>query len=192
VAGGDNVVYLTGGAPRVGKSLLAQRVAASQKIGWVSTDLLAELLRVKGDSGVPQEWDAAPEAIAATADWFFPYLERFVWGVSGMAAGYVVEGVSFLPAHVARLATRYEIRAVFLGCEGMTFELFEQFGSTRGYAALPVAMRRQIADDIPRWSAFVRDEAERAGYPYVDVSGDFFARLEEAEALLSAAPPRRN
>jgi hypothetical protein len=101
-----------------------------------------------------------------------------------MSAGYVVEGVSFLPAHAAQLATQYEIRAVFLGCAGMTFELFEQFGSTRGYAVLPVAMRRRIAEDIPLWSAFVRREAERYGFPYVDVSGDFAARLGEAEAVL--------
>jgi hypothetical protein len=178
------MVYLAGGAPRVGKSLLAQRIAASLKIGWVSTDLLVELSRMKGDSDVPQEWNAAPEAIAATGDWFFPYLERFVWGVSGMTEGYVVEGVELLPAHIAQLSMQYEIRAVFLGCSAMTFELFERFGSTRGYAALPVAMRRRIAEDIPLWSEFVRREAERFGYPYVDVSGDFAARMGEAEAVL--------
>lgn len=181
------MIYLVGGAPRVGKSLLAQRLAAGLKIGWISTDLLVELLRVRGDGGVPQGWNAEPEAISATADWFFPYLERFIWGVSGMAEGYVVEGVSFLPAHVAQLARQYPIRTVFLGCAAMTFELFERFGSTRGYAALPVEMRRRIAEDIPLWSEFVRDEAEGFGYPYVDVSGDFYARMGEAEDVLLSA-----
>jgi hypothetical protein len=71
------MIYFIGGAPRTGKSLLGQSVAAKLRIGWISTDLLMELLRVKQDEGVKVEWDASPEAIEANAEWFFPYLERF-------------------------------------------------------------------------------------------------------------------
>jgi adenylate kinase family enzyme len=72
------MIYLIGGAPRSGKSLLCQQIASKQKIGWISTDLLVELLRVHNEVGVKTEWNAAPEAIAANAEWFFPYLARFV------------------------------------------------------------------------------------------------------------------
>ena len=67
------MIYLIGGAPRTGKSILGQRFAAKLKIGWISTDLLMELLRVQGDEGVKTEWNATPEAIASNAEWFFPY-----------------------------------------------------------------------------------------------------------------------
>ncbi len=40
------MIYLIGGAPRVGKSLLGQQIAAKLRIGRTSADLLLELLRV--------------------------------------------------------------------------------------------------------------------------------------------------
>src|SRR5947209_16520369 len=181
-----NMIYLIGGAPRAGKSLLGQRLCTTLKVGWVSTDLLMELLRVKNAAGIKVKWDAAPEAIRANAQWFFPYLERFIWGVSSLADHYVIEGVDFLPAQVAQLSTQYPIRTVFLGCSRMTLEDLNQFpGRSRGFGSLPEALRRQIVQDVPRWSAFIRQEAQRFGYAYVDIVSDFSHRLAEAEMVLT-------
>ncbi len=180
------MIYFIGGAPRAGKSILGQRIAAQLKIGWVSTDLLMELLRVKKVEGVLKEWNAAPEAIAASAEWFFPCLERFVWGVRSMAESYVIEGVGFLPAQITQLSADYPLRSVFLGCSKMTLDRFDRFpGHSRGYSGLPEAVRRQFAQDIPRWSEYVRQEAERYGCAYVDMGEDFELRLSEAEAVLT-------
>ena len=66
----------------------------------------------------------------------------------------------------------------------MTLEQFNQFGNTLGYAYLPETLRRQIVQDIPLWSEFVRQEAERFGCPYFDMSEDFHASLREAETVL--------
>lgn len=182
------MIFLIGGAPRVGKSILSQRIATKLNVGWVSTDLLMELLRVKNEQGVKVEWNAAPEAVTANGEWFFPYLKRFVWGVSSLADHYVIEGADFLPAQVAQLSTPSETRAVFLGCSRMTLESLDQFpGRSRGYAGLPEEMRRQIAQDVPRWSEFIRQECARFGYRYVDMANDFPQRLQEAEAILTTA-----
>jgi len=165
------MIYLIGGAPRAGKSLLSQQLCTTLNIGWVSTDLL-------NAAGRKMKWDAAPEAITANAEWFFPYLERFVWGVSSLAGHYAIEGVDFLPAQVAQLSARYPVRAVFLGCSRLTLEGLTQFpGRLPGYGSLPEAQRRQIVEDVPRWSAFIRQEADRFGYTYVDMVGDFPQRL---------------
>lgn len=181
------MIYLVGGAPRAGKSILGQRISAQLQIGYISTDLLMEILRAKHVAGTKMEWDAAPKAIAANAEWFFPCLARFIWGLSGQTENYVIEGVDFLPAQVTQLAARYQIRSLFLGCSQFTFERFEQFpGRSRGYASLPEKLRRQIVQDVPLWSDFVRQEAERFGYPYVDMSTDFPSRLDEATALFLA------
>jgi hypothetical protein len=68
----------------------------------------------------------------------------------------------------------------------MTLEVFDQFpGRSRGYAGLPEELRRQFAGDVPLWSEFVRREAERFGYPYLDMAGDFPLRLHEAERILT-------
>ncbi len=180
------MMYFVGGAPRAGKTILGQRLVTTLNAGWVSTDLLLELLRMTNPVGIKREWNAAPAAITANADWFFPYLERFVWGVTSLADQYVIEGVDFLPAQVAQLAPQYPIRAVFLGCSRMTLERFDQFpGRSPGYGGLPEARRRQIVQDVPRWSAFIQQEAERFGYAYVDMGSDFFRRLDEAEMVLT-------
>jgi len=180
------VIYLVGGAPRTGKTILGPRLSAQLKLGWISTDLLVGVLRVSNAEGVKVEWDAAPEAIAANAEWFFPYLERFVRGVSCLADDYVIEGVDFLPAQVAQLSDRFQIRAVFLGGSRMTLESFDRFpGRSRGYGSLPLEMRQEIVRDVPRWSEFIRQECERLGYPYGDTGGGFLRRLHEAEAVLT-------
>lgn len=180
------MLYLIGGAPRVGKTILAQQLCATFKVGWISTDLLTDLLNMATAPERKMTWDASPEAITASAEWFYPYLERFVWGISSFTDHYVIEGVKFLPAQVAQLSTQYPIRAVFLGRSQMTLEDFTRFpGRSKGYSDLPEAHRHQIVEDVPRWSAFIRQEAERLGYPYVDMAGDFSQHLTEAELLLS-------
>lgn len=180
------MIYLIGGAPRGGKSILCQQVAAKLGVGWMSTDVLEDLLRFKQVQGIKYSWDASPEAITAAAEWFYPCLERFVWGINSMSDGYVIEGVDFLPAHAARLAEKFAVRAVYLGCSVMDLERFDRYpGRSKGYAGLPEETRRQFAGDIPGWSAFIRREAEQWGFAYVDTAVDFEARLGEAEALLT-------
>jgi hypothetical protein len=179
------MIYLIGGAPRTGKSILCQQVSANLKAGWISTDLIAEVLRVKNEAGVKTEWNATLEAIRRDAEWFFRYLERFIWGVSSMAENYIIEGVDFLPAQVAKLSTQYQIRSAFLGRSQMDLETLDQFpGRSPGYSGLPEEMRRQIVRDVPLWSEFIRQEAEQFGYPYFDMVGDFRECLNEAEAVL--------
>ncbi|MBK8984466.1 MAG: hypothetical protein IPM39_00045 [Chloroflexi bacterium] len=180
------MIYLVGGAPRAGKSLVGQQIASDLKIGWVSTDFLVELLRVKNEQDVKTEWNAAPEAILADAEWFLPYLERFIWGVSSQAENYLIEGVDFLPAQVMELSKKYQIRSVFLGCSHMTLEKLDQYpGRSPGYGDLPEALRRQIAQDVPRWSRLIQAECERLGYPYIDMADDFSERLRQTAKTLT-------
>lgn len=180
------MIYFIGGAPRAGKSILAQQVSAHLRVGWVSTDLLMTLLRAKHVAGIKSEWNADPEAVAAAAEWFYPCLERFVWGANSLADGYVIEGVDFLPEHIMRLSAQYPQRSVFLGCSKMTPDRFDSFpGRSRGYSGLPIEVRSRFAQDIPRWSEFIRQEAARFGFTYIDVSDDFQLRLSEAEAFLT-------
>ena len=181
------MIYLIGGAPRVGKSILCQQISVRLKIGWISTDLLMHLLRVKDVKGIKTEWNATPEAITANAEWFFPCLKQFIWEVSSLARSYAIEGVDFLPAQVEQLSTLYKIHSVFLGCSQMTLERFDRFpGRSSGYSFLPEATRRQFAQDIPLWSEYIRQEAERFSLHYVDMIGDFHSRLSEADAILTA------
>jgi hypothetical protein len=73
-----------------------------------------------------------------------------------------------------------------LGCSKMTLERLEQFpGHSPGYIGLPADLRRQIVQHVPMHSKLVQREAEDVGYPYIDMVGDFHARLREANAVLT-------
>src|SRR5262249_45498246 len=114
------MIYLIGGPARVGKTVLAHQVSTKLQAGWISTDILMTLLIMTNVEGIKTEWNACREALTRNAEWFYPYLERFVWGINSMAEQYVIEGVDFLPAQVAQIASQYELRAVFMGRSTMT------------------------------------------------------------------------
>lgn len=144
------------------------------------------LLRVRQEPGVKQEWDASPEAIRTNAEWFFPYFEHVVRSISQATEQYVIEGVDFLPGQIVRLNPLYpQLRALFLGCSTMTVERFDRYpGHSPGYSRLPDALRRQIANDISRWSKFIRDECGHAGCAYLEMGHNFRAQVVEAQRIL--------
>ena len=103
------MIYFIGGAPRVGKSTLCQDIASSEGYGWLSTDLIAEVLREAGVK-MPETWDARPESIFEQCERFFPYLERLALGLQSMTQHYVLEGVDFFPRNLASLKDRVELK----------------------------------------------------------------------------------
>ena len=107
------VLMILGGPPRCGKTLLAQQVASERGIGWLSTDTIRDVVSMflpalyeVGGPGDPHD----PEA-----DLFFPYFEKVVESCSYLVDDYLIEGVGFLPRHIAELAVRFEFRPVFVG-----------------------------------------------------------------------------
>ena len=181
------MLYMIGGAPRTGKTILAQQIAAKLHVGWVSTDVLSAILRLKDEESAKTKWDLTPKAAANNAAWFYPYLERFVRGINYLAEGYIIEGVAFLPEQVMQLSGQYQIHPVFLGCSKMTLDRFDQFpGHSRGYAFLSKEVRLSFVDAVPLWSNFIEQETNRFGYPYVDMVGDFPSCLDRAETILTA------
>ena len=46
------MIYMMGRAPRAGKSILCQHFASKMEIGWISTDLLIQVLRVKNEDDI--------------------------------------------------------------------------------------------------------------------------------------------
>lgn len=57
------MIYLIGGAPRVGKSILYRQFAARLRMGWISTNLLGALLRAGQEAGAKTEWNAGWHAL---------------------------------------------------------------------------------------------------------------------------------
>ncbi len=177
------MLYLIGGAPRCGKTLLAQRVASALGAGWCSTDTVRDVVAMlrpdfasAGGVGVPP---------GSEADLFFPYFERTAESCSYLAEDYVVEGVGFLPCHLDALAAWVERRVVFVGMvEPRLDAILAHEGRNRWHRHLPPETLADLPAWIADWSSALRDECAAAGMPYVDLSADFRAGHRRAEELL--------
>jgi hypothetical protein len=178
------VIHVIGGAPRVGKTLVAERVARDIGASWISTDVLRTTIEV----GVPDlshiEWgDVA--GVPRHAERFFPFIERFVWGVSSLKAAYVIEGVDFMPEQIVRLGKKFAVRSVFIGNSEMTAELLEtHLGRQPWLAGTSTEQFQLMASHIVQHTALVQKECARLGLPFVDMAGDFSERSRQAAALL--------
>lgn len=187
----DSVLYVIGGPARVGKSTVARTVAARAGIGWVSGDALSAIAAVAGVS-LESRWSV--DDLKRQAAKFFPFFRAFAESSVAFHGPYVIEGISILPEHVAELADAgLPVRACFLGDESVTgddilsrAEGFVPDGAGRQLhlwvRELSAGGRDGYAREVRSVSAFFRSEAERFGYPYIDM-GSSFERGCEAVAV---------
>lgn len=179
----DGVLLLLGGPPRCGKALLAQKVASQRGIGWLSTDtardVVAMLMPALYKSGGPGD-SHDPEA-----DLFFPYFERVVESCSYLVDEHLIEGVGFLPRHVAALSTHIEVRPVFVGMNCVDLDLLlATEGRNRWHRTLDEATLAVVPMWIESWSRQIESECVQFDVPYVELSGDFDAGIGRARHLL--------
>lgn len=146
------------------------------------------MLRTAIEVGVPDlthiEWGDV-EGIEKHARSFFPYLERFVWGIASLRSPYVIEGADFLPTQAMQLAEAYRLRAAFLGNSGMTGRLLRtHLGRQPWLAGTTDEMFERMADHVVGHTALVERECSRLGVPFFDLAGDFDRLLLDAAARL--------
>jgi hypothetical protein len=109
-------LYLVGGAPRVGKSALAQRLLRADGIPWLPTDVVRTVLR-----RVLPELDAVdqdPVDAARQAEVMYPHIEQAAQVCAEEAGQFLIEGFELSPSHPARLQAALApitVRACFLG-----------------------------------------------------------------------------
>lgn len=109
-------LYLVGGAPRVGKSSLAQKLVETEGIPWLPTDIVRTVLR-----RVLPELDLIdqdPVNAARLAEFMYPHIEHAIEVCAEEAEQFLVEGFELSPTYLPRLRAAIggvEIRACFLG-----------------------------------------------------------------------------
>ena len=177
------VLMLLGGPPRCGKTLLAQQVAAARGIGWLSTDTIRDVVNMlmpslyeSGGTGL----DPDPEA-----DLFFPFFERSVESCSYLVDEYLIEGVGFMPRHVASIAERIEVRPVFVGMVHVQLDaVLAMEGRNRWHRELDESQLAALPAWIESWSRQIEKECAELDLPYVELSGGFLVGLDAARQLL--------
>jgi hypothetical protein len=184
---GGHRLYLVGGAPRVGKSSLAQRLLELDGIPFLPTDVLRTVLR-----RVLPELDAIdqdPVDAWRLAEFMYPHIEQAAEVCVEEAACFLIEGFELLPSHVARLRAalkQTEVRGCFVGHGSFSVEDLAGYrGPKPQHRGATRAELGEAAAWIRRRSRQLREECGAAGVPYVDVGElGFEAAMLEGRRLL--------
>jgi predicted kinase len=112
------VLYLVGGAPRVGKSTLAQRLLRGDGIPWLPTDVIRTVLR----RVVPDldALDQDPVDPALLSEFMYRHIEQAAEVCAEEAERFLVDGFELAPWYRDRLCADLpgiEVRACFIGHE---------------------------------------------------------------------------
>ncbi len=183
-----HVLYIVGGAPRVGKSALAQRLLTADGIPWLPTDVVRTVLR-----RVLPELDTVdqdPVDAARLAEEMYPHIEQAAEVCAEEAEQFLIEGFDLSPSHPARLQAALagtRVRACFLG-HG-TFSA----GDLACYRGPKPQHERELSaaelDEAAAWirrrSRQLRHECEMEGQRYLDVGAlGFRDAMEQARRHL--------
>ncbi len=184
---GGHHLYLVGGAPRVGKSSLAQRLLEIDQIPFLPTDVLRTVLR-----RVLPELDAIdqdPVDISLLAEFMYPHVEQAAEVCAEEAECFLIEGFELAPSYPARLRAalgQAEVRGCFLGHGSFSVgDLAGYRGPKPQHRGAARAELGEAAAWIRRRSGQLREECAAAGVPYVDVGElGFEAAMRQARRLL--------
>jgi len=184
---GGHRLYLVGGAPRVGKSSLAQRLLEHDAIPWLPTDVLRTVLR----RVLPQleAIDQDPVDALLLAEFMYPHVEQAAEVCAEEAECFLIEGFELSPSYVARLQAalaQAEVRGCFLGHGLFSVEdLVGYRGPKPQHRGASRAELGEAAAWIRRRSRQLREECAAVGVPYVDVGElGFEAAMLQARRLL--------
>jgi hypothetical protein len=182
------MLYVLGGAPRSGKSLVARRLLRECGLPYFPTDALMMGLR----NGLP-ELRLPSGNPRATGDRLWPVVRAMVMSLHWTRETYLLEGDLLLPEHVATLqpVLQDELRACWLGYADIG--VAEKVAQLRLFPAGPNDWLRDASDEqhqrlvarMRTYSRELRDACAARGFPYFDGSNDFLAATEEAFSYLA-------
>lgn len=147
------MIYLIGGAPRVGKTTLAKMIMVRKQIPFLCTDLVRDSI-----------CEAFPKLNIIDSDWkkrsknFEPVFKALVEYSRSSFIDFVIEGDIFFPSQVAELKDK-DVRCCYLGISQTDSNLPEWV--------------------ISRSEEF-KKECDRHAITYIDVSKNREAQLEKA------------
>jgi hypothetical protein len=184
---GNHTLYLVGGAPRVGKSSLAQLLLEIDGIPFLPTGVLRTVLR-----RVLPELDAIdqdPVDALLLAEFMYLHIEQAAEVCVEEAKCFLIEGFELSPSYVARLRTtlaQADVHGCFLGNGSFSIEDLAGYrGPKPQHRGASHAELAAAAAWIRGRSKQLREQCGDLGVPYVDVGElGFKAAMRQARRLL--------
>jgi len=190
------MIYLIGGSPRVGKSIIAKSVAKKQKTEIISTDDVCEdyfkhlsdeekkakfpLPSFSGNASEntlkPEEWVDLQIISAKSLE---TELSRIISEAIAEDKTVVIEGVHLLPEYVSSILAKYgsdKIRALCIGLTDVDQAVEGIMRNTNPDNWMRESnsdVVRQVAESIVAFSVRIQEDAMRNHLPYKERTEDF-------------------
>lgn len=173
------MIYLIGGASRVGKSTLAKMLLTRKGISYIPADLLTHAVNdTYPDLGLRKNgWDSIP-------DKFFPLLKNILLGIKFYEAGFTVEGDSFFPSHAKELMKEIEMKCCFLGTSNINLKDIRGHSFYDWVGTRPEKEQQELPGWIIEKSNMFKEDCEKYGITYFDMAIEREKTLEAAYDFL--------
>jgi hypothetical protein len=186
------VLYLIGGAPRAGKSILSHRMLEEHKVAYFPTDTLMMGLA----TALPQLGLKPPDSPATRAPIMWPILRGMAVKILENREDFLLEGDVLMPAHAVELRARFgsALRSCFLG-----YERVDSVAKVRDIRRHGVGHEEwtnecddahllRIVEEFKSLSREIRMECAKFELAYFDGSGDLFSAIDKAITYLRGSP----
>jgi putative acetyltransferase len=182
------VLYIVGGAPRAGKSMLAQWMLDEQKMAYFPADIL-----MMGLALAMPELGLNPSDPARTrAPIMWPILRGMAVTILENGEDYLLEGDVLMPTHVVELRERFgsAVMSCFIGYESV--DSLAKVRDIRRHASGKKDWTNECDDshllrivgEFKSLSEHLRIECAKYELAYFDGSADLFAAIDQASAYL--------
>jgi len=202
------MIYLIGGAPRVGKSIIAKAFAEELGARFVSTDdlekvvvnrtpkkELTERFPLSGFSFDPLKNTLSPDERARlqiiSARSIENEIDHVVQEADSSSQPLILEGVHLLPDYVNKLIQKFgaaHIRVVFIGATNkeLALEGIERNSSPDDWLQeAGQAVREQVAEFVVSYSNYIRSQVMEYGLAWIERTNDFrYDKERTTEALM--------
>lgn len=193
------MIYLIGGAPRCGKTILSKALAKNVGCSWITTDALRSVIlastpaserrrkfpftRLSGSEREKPETSMRAEITEAASMW--PGIKALINQLIDCDQHYIIEGVHLLPKLVVEFRKsphRKRIRVLYLVKEDPAEIRRGLFKETGEYDWLRSSLKdERVVENIVRMirlkSAFIERQAKRRGFKVVNTDKGFSATI---------------
>lgn len=176
------MLYVLGGAPRCGKSILARRFVSERRIPYFSTDFLIWAL----EKGAPQ-LDIKFGPFLPKAEKVWPIIKPLMSVLTEDVDNYLIEGDSLLPKYVSGFQKEYknETRSCFVGFTNISPE--DKLAEVRKYSNQKDDWTKKHSDkklldtikSMIEFSKYLEKECDKHKIQYFDMSVNFQEKLGE-------------
>jgi len=175
------MLYLLGGAPRTGKSVIARRLVAEKQIPYFCIDALTTVLQ----ESLPNLGIKHGQPFVSKAENLWPILKSLLFHLAEEEPDYLVEGDALLPKRIPELEKKYknEIRVCFTGFTKISpqdklkeIRKFNDFKDDWTKTRSDERMLKAIKSMI-EFSQYLEKECKKFNIKYFEISDNFQKNL---------------